>query len=215
MVKTTQVLLLGVLFAACASTTPEGDPTPEFEQDTPVVLPYEGFGWVEDVAVPGDLAPLEPEARSRLGALVASLSSKDFAGYSTAAGALVELGERAVPYLGHMGEPPTRRDRAFRVITVILVPILMQVEPRRLGARFRSPYRAVRTAAATVVAERHLLDHAPELVRLLDDGQLAVRQAAIRALRVLYNQFYGYRPADRPEDRAAATRRWQKQLAPR
>ena len=194
------------LLAACGSVPEQGqDPAP-VDRVERVELPR--GEWTGEVRVPAGEERLSPEEEQIVTAAVAKLDSKDFAVYSSAASLLAGMGEAVVPYLGYVGDPGSPGDRTFSIITVVLTPILYATPPERVGAHLSSPYRAVRAAAAATMGERHLMDNAADLVDLLEDPDKQVRRAAIRALRVLYNRFFGYNPGAAHDDRADAVAKW-------
>jgi hypothetical protein len=191
MTRLSVLLLLGI--AACtrySSGGRGGGGAPPAEDDTPPDL-----SWLKKVDLPGHLDPPAESLEREIGEAVHHLHAADFATYS------------GIPYLGFEEE---RRSKlgGDRQEVIVMRAILRKVLPEHLHYYLDSPFAAVRVATAGVVGERDLARHAVRLVDLLDDPDLEVRRAAIRALRQLSNRFFGYR-ADAPaEQRAKPAGRW-------
>ncbi|MHC4933232.1 MAG: HEAT repeat domain-containing protein [Planctomycetota bacterium] len=203
MIRLSTLLLLGV--SACTNYSAGGrggGGAPPAENDTPLDL-----SWLKDVDLPEHLDPPAETLEREIGEAVHRLHAADFATYSGAARRLVAIGEIAVPYLGFEAE---RRSKlgGDRQEVIVMRAILRKIPPGHLRHYLDSPFGAVRVAAAGVVGERDLAQHAVRLVDLLDDPDLEVRRAAIHTLRRLSNRFFGYRPDAPPEQRTKATGRW-------
>jgi hypothetical protein len=202
-------LAIGVLLAACASSSDGLDPESPFD---PLRVEEPGEferDWVQQVKIPAHLDRLSYEDEAFVVTAVRALGSIDFQTYSAAASGLAELGEAVTPYLGHIGERASESERTFRVVAVVLAPVFVALEPERLAFHLPSAYRVVRATAAQVAGERNLMECAPVLVNLLEDQDLRVRRAAIAALRRLTNRFFGYDPAATVLRRAKPVQRWQ------
>ena len=203
-------LAICALLAACATSSDEQiDDFPFDPSEEPREISSE---WITEVRIPGHLKRLSAEDEAFVANAVHALSARDFRTYSAAASGLVELGEPVTPYLGHIGELRSPSERIFRVVTVVMGPVLSQLEPERLSLYLHSPYRTARATAARVTGDRDLMEHARTLVSLLDDTDLFVRRAAIVALRKLTNRFHGYNPETTAARRSAPVRRWRELL---
>lgn len=204
------ILPVLALLAACR-TPPEPEPDPgAVWPGRPRSTGRIDTDWLADVQIPAGGKRLGRENEAFVAGACHVLDRDDFADYSSSAAGLVALGEPVVPYLGRYAEPPTRDERLFAIVSVVLEPILMKVDPEPLGSYLDSPYRAVRATAARVVGERNLTEHAYRLVGLLEDEHVEVRRDAIRALRRISNRFQGYRPDGAPDERAVAVKRWRR-----
>jgi hypothetical protein len=171
----------------------------------------EAFGprdpsWVAEVRVPDALGRPPRALEEEIALCIADLGAAEFEASSRAAGRLVGLGVPAAPYVGYAAERTP--GEAVRELHIVLDAILFAAPPEQVALLLASPYPAVRSAAAGACGERRLVELGPGLVDLLEDKELAVRRAGIAALRMLANQFYGYRPDDPPGRRTAAVARW-------
>lgn len=164
--------------------------------------------WLAGLRLPPQLERPPRDTEEQLAEDIEALLEGDFEVYPEAASRLVDLGEVAVPYLGHAAReypaPPFRKER----IEIVLEPICTDLSSERVGACLVSPYAQVRIAGAASVGTRHLTEHAQRLVVLLDDEHVEVRRASVTALRRLSNAFFGYRPEDSASRRRAATEQW-------
>jgi hypothetical protein len=71
---------------------------------------------------------------------------------------------------------------------------------------------AEQARAAVRLAGRQDVESVPDLIRLLDDQDPAVRMYAIMALQDLTGQTYGYKFYASEQERAAAVQRWREAL---
>lgn len=199
--------LFAVALAACA-----GVPNRDGEAPPPgrVVEP-----WLVRVRLPEHVERPPRETENAIAEDVHALLHGDFSVYPTAARRLVRRGEVVVPYLGFMGGQDLPEQARTARIPIVLKPLLLEAPPDHVGVFLRSPYAAVRAAAAVAAGERRISDHGPALVGLLDDPEVEVRRAAVTALRRISNEFFGYRADDSAGRRARPTAKWRALWGPR
>lgn len=171
--------------------------------------------WLARVRLPEHLERPPRETENAIAEDVHALLHGDFSVYPTAARHLVRRGEVVVPYLGFMGEQELAEQARTARIAIVLKPVLLAAPPAHVGGFLRSPYGAVRAAAAVAAGERRISDHAPTLVELLDDPELEVRRAAVTALRRISNEFFGYRADDSAARRDRPAAKWRALWGPR
>jgi len=199
-----------LLLAACAA--PPREPVPDSAwPGRRTAAPSEiDSAWLARVEIPDHLERLDAVNEAFVATACDALDSGDFSAYSSAADGLVDLGEPVVPYLGLYSDLPPREPRLYRMVCVVLEPIFEEIPGEHLRYHLQSPYRSVRASAAQTAGGRQLMEYAPRLVELLDDQALDVRREAIRSLRRISTQFFGYRPDAAATDRAAAVARWRR-----
>jgi len=163
-----------------------------------------------EVEFPPHLARPTREEEERIVSAIGRLWSSEFTVYTKACRELVEIGEPATPYLGYFGDVQKELQPGQRVnvTRIALEPILGTLPGDRLAAALDSKYRAVRIAAAHVAGRRGMTDLTPALLRMLEDSDVADREAAVYALRSLHNRYFGYRASDPRETRDAAAALW-------
>lgn len=163
-----------------------------------------------EVVFPEHLRRPDRAREQEILAAIGRLWSSEFTVYTNACRELVEAGEVAVPYLGYFGDvrKELQPGQTVNVTRIVVEPILRGLEPDRVEAALRSPYRPVRVAAAHVAGERGLVEVTPALLDLLDAHDVDDREAAVYGLRSLHNRYLGYRPDDPPARREAAATRW-------
>lgn len=206
----TGALFLAAAFAVAACTGASRRKRDERPPPGRVVEP-----WLARVRLPEHLERPPREVENAIAEDVHALLHGDFSVYPTAARRLVRRGEVVVPYLGFMGEQELPEQARTARIPIVLKPVLLEAPPAHVGGFLRSPYAAVRSAAAVAAGERRISDHAPRLVELLDDPEVEVRRAAVTALRRISNEFFGYRADDSAARRARPAAKWRALWGPR
>ena len=157
------------------------------------------------VAIPDHLTRPEAGIELEIATAVRDLSSEHFGRASGGARRLVAIGEPAVPYLGVVGANNLEIEQH---IQIVLRPILRATPALHVGVYLTSPYADVRIAASFICGEQQYTEHTAALVELLEDQDVAVRRAAISALRTLSNRYFGYRADSTESQRHKAIVRW-------
>ena len=192
-----------VLAGACAALPSGPGGRGGFPSFTP--SPPPGPPWLDDVRLPEHLPRPARDVEIEIASACRTLLEGDFQATTGAARRLVDLGEIAVPYLGHVAAAVSDPDGR---VPIVIATILRNAPPSHLGPLLASPYEPVLLAAAEVCGEQRVAQHAPRLVVLLDHPSEDVRRAAVAALRRISHEFHGYRPGASAGERAEATARW-------
>jgi hypothetical protein len=162
-----------------------------------------------DIRWPAGAPRVSDDEQVAIASDIDQLITGDFDVYPLAARRLIVRGEVVLPCLGQAAErnpaPAARRDR----LGIVFRPILRDMPEDRLLTTLSSPYPTVRAAAAAAVGERSQTSLGLTLVRMLEDKDIRVRQAAITSLRMLTGEFLEYQPDDSPSARAASAARWE------
>ena len=189
-----------------------GRSSDEFTRQPPQQMSTVQVEWVADVELSEDLERPGALREADIASSIDDLASDDFGHRTRGSRALLAYGEEAIPYIGYRVSLMEADPDPHCPACIVMHAILAKLPASRVGAQLESPYALARIAAADAAGERQLRELAPQLVKLLDDEDPAVRRAAVTALRRITKTFLGYRVDASPSKRAKSIEAWKREV---